>query len=1010
MAAARYTRITLALLVMGAALLLLGCEEQVPFRTGRISITSTPSGARVFLDSSDTGRVTPYVAPDVSVGSHSIRLTLAGHADWEQRNVPVSAGQITTVHAPLQPTDQSQGPDVPSELLGLGLKRMDVQAYQSAHVIRADPVSIPSSVDLSVDAPVPGDQGLQGSCVGWAVAYALKTYHERIERGWPLTDDRHVMSPAFVYNQIKVPSGGSYLVDAFILLVNEGVSSLAQMPYDPHDDRSQPSARARAEASNYKIADWGTVLRNTHQVFVQEIKRHLAAGTPVVIGIPVHPDFDSLSESNPVYDDDSGAQRGGHAVVIVGYDDRRSAFKIANSWGTDWGIGGYGWIDYDASEWLIWETYVTEDVVASPGDERPGAASDPQPGSAATSVALNTVLRWTRNTRTTSFDVYLGTDANLGANDFQGSVAQAEFYPHLAPGSKYYWRIDARGAGGITPGPVWTFTTAGTLEEPGKAVNPNPADRATRVARNTELSWDSGGRTTSYDVFLGTAPRLGASELQQTQATRTYYPGGLRAGTRYYWRIDAKNGQGTTPGDVWTFTTVQPREQDTSPVLPSITNKAYLVANYVNERLPAATGGNGTLTYSLSPSVPGLTFEAATRTLYGTAREPGTYHMRYRVQDEDGDTDSQPFTITVVQRDMAPVLPSVSDKTYHAGAAVNERLPAATGGNGTLTYSLSPSVPGLTFEAATRTLYGTARAPGTYHMRYRVQDRDGDTDSQSFTVTVNDVQPTPRSSSNIYWVGDWVGNALDEQTNKIHRSNLDGTNVETVVDTGSVATGITFHNDRMYWTDYYVARVTVDGRVIECRIRRSNPDGSGVETIVSQLSSCDMGIHGGKIYWIEPSSVSRADMDGTNTETILSGLWQLNNIAVGGGRIYWSAYFPLRIQSANLDGTSVETLVVYDDERDSIRDIAIYNGKLYWAYRHRIYRSDLDGSANETFIDDSNIAAMAFHDEKVYWADSTTYSGGGHTKIKRAELVYPTEVETVIRIRNYRTFGIAIYP
>ena len=103
MTATRYTRSTLSLLAIGAALLLLGCEEQVPSpQTGRISITSTPSGARIFLDRSDTGRVTPYVIPDVSAGSHGIRLTLAGHSDWEQRNVPVSAGQITTVHAPLQ--------------------------------------------------------------------------------------------------------------------------------------------------------------------------------------------------------------------------------------------------------------------------------------------------------------------------------------------------------------------------------------------------------------------------------------------------------------------------------------------------------------------------------------------------------------------------------------------------------------------------------------------------------------------------------------------------------------------------------------------------------------------------------------------------------------------------------------------------------------------------------------------------------------------------------------------
>ena len=547
-----------AVLLLGLVIMV-SCDEQLPSQTsqsGSISVTSTPPGARIFLDHSDTGRVTPYIIPDVSAGSHSIRLTLAGHSDWEQRNVPVSAGQITTVHAPLQRTNQP--PEPPSER-GLGLKPMDVQAYQSAHVIRADPVSLPSSVDLSVDAPVPGDQGLQGSCVGWAVAYVVKTYQERIERGWPLTDNRHVMSPAYIYNQIKVPGGGAYFVDAFVLLIDQGVSSWAQMPYDPLDDRTQPSNRARVEAANYKIADWGAVQRTTHAVFVREIKRHLVAGDPVVIGIPMYPDFEYLNESNPVYDDDAGASRGYHAVVIVGYDDRRSAFRVANSWGTGWGIGGYGWIDYDASESLIRSAYVTKDVVASPTNERPEAASDPSPGAAATAVAVNTVLRWTRNARTTSFDVYLGTDANLRANDFQGSVAQARFAPHLAPGSQYYWRVDARGAGGITQGPVWTFTTAGTLEEPGKAVNPSPADGATGVAQNTELSWDSGGRTTSYDVYLGIAPVLGASELQ-TQATRTYSPSGLQAGTRYYWRIDAKNGQGTTMGDVWSFTTAQEPE------------------------------------------------------------------------------------------------------------------------------------------------------------------------------------------------------------------------------------------------------------------------------------------------------------------------------------------------------------------------------------------------------------------------------------------------------------------
>ena len=203
-------------------------------------------------------------------------------------------------------------------------------------------------------------------------------------------------------------------------------------------------------------------------------------------------------------------------------------------------------------------------------DQRPEVASGPNPATGATGVAVDAVLSWTRNARTTSFDVYLGPDRGLDAVDFQGNVARAMFSPGgLSAGTQYNWRIDARGAGGVTPGPVWSFTTAGRLQLPGKAIGPSPAHGATAVAKNTVLRWDSGGHTTSYDVYLATNPKPGASEFQGTQTTRTFSPGRLSAGTRYYWRIDAKNGQGTTTGDVWSFTTEQEPELPRKAVNPS---------------------------------------------------------------------------------------------------------------------------------------------------------------------------------------------------------------------------------------------------------------------------------------------------------------------------------------------------------------------------------------------------------------------------------------------------------
>lgn len=171
----------------------------------------------------------------------------------------------------------------PQQLLGVPLASMPFSGAQ-----------LPSSVDLSNDLPPPGDQGHQSSCVGWAVAYALKSQQEKVEEHWPLTipnsgiHPEHVFSPAYIYNQINGGrDSGAQFVDAFRVLTSQGAAPLSAMLYNEADFLTQPSAVARQVAGNYRIAEWRQV--NVRDVI--ELKAQLNAGLPVVIGAVVDDGF-----------------------------------------------------------------------------------------------------------------------------------------------------------------------------------------------------------------------------------------------------------------------------------------------------------------------------------------------------------------------------------------------------------------------------------------------------------------------------------------------------------------------------------------------------------------------------------------------------------------------------------------------------------------------------------------------------------------------------------------------
>lgn len=196
---------------------------------------------------------------------------------------------------------------------------------------------------MLINPPV-GDQGTQGSCVGWAVGYsAMGILMYPRYNSWNTAE----RSPNYVFNQIKGGNdcNGSYISDALNLVNTQGDCSWNLMPYDNSTCAVMPNTTQRNDAAQNVATRWAA-LGTTD---VNAIKQALDLGFPVVAGFQVYTTFDNMwNTGGGIWNmRNTGTDRGGHAVCIIGYDDTRQMFKMQNQWGTFGGDNGYIWVSYN---------------------------------------------------------------------------------------------------------------------------------------------------------------------------------------------------------------------------------------------------------------------------------------------------------------------------------------------------------------------------------------------------------------------------------------------------------------------------------------------------------------------------------------------------------------------------------------------------------------------------------------------------------------------------------------
>jgi hypothetical protein len=101
-------------IVILLGLFIASCEDSTTgpdaVTTGTLVVQSTPTGAQIWVDGTNTGKVTPDTVKNLSSGSHSLTLKLDGYKDTVQTNVTITAGATTTRNITLTSAALTFGP------------------------------------------------------------------------------------------------------------------------------------------------------------------------------------------------------------------------------------------------------------------------------------------------------------------------------------------------------------------------------------------------------------------------------------------------------------------------------------------------------------------------------------------------------------------------------------------------------------------------------------------------------------------------------------------------------------------------------------------------------------------------------------------------------------------------------------------------------------------------------------------------------------------------------------
>ena len=223
---------------------------------------------------------------------------------------------------------------------------------------------LPGVVDLSYWCSEIEDQGSLNACTALAGVALLEYFVNRSNGRY--TD----ASSLFLYKATRRLMNlngdvGASVRETMKAMALFGIPPEQYWQYDESKVNEEPSAFCYSFAQNFQALkyfrlDYAGISK---EVLLLQIKAVIATSFPCIFGFTIYTSaYEASNQRNgliPFPDYKRDRVVGGHSVVAVGYDDYKKierkdrvapsegAFLVRNSFGADWGDGGYGWLPYD---------------------------------------------------------------------------------------------------------------------------------------------------------------------------------------------------------------------------------------------------------------------------------------------------------------------------------------------------------------------------------------------------------------------------------------------------------------------------------------------------------------------------------------------------------------------------------------------------------------------------------------------------------------------------------------